>query len=55
MKSKVKTSSGKVANIFSTMYNPLRFLTKPQIERLIENWHHGDDVRMQLVFSEIEM
>lgn len=55
MRSKVKTSSEKVANIFSAMYNPLRFLTKPQIERLIENWHHGDDVRMQLVFSEIEM
>lgn len=41
----------KVANIFSKMFNPLRMLTKPQIERMVNDWHHGDDVRMQLVFS----
>ena len=44
----------KVANVFSKMFNPLRSLTKPQIERMVTNWHHGDDVRMQMVFSEIE-
>lgn len=44
----------KVANVFSKMFNPLRSLTKPQIERMVNNWHHGDDVRMQMVFSEIE-
>jgi len=44
----------KVANVFSKMFNPLRSLTKPQIERMVTNWHHGDDVRMQMVFAEIE-
>ena len=44
----------KVANVFSKMFNPLRNLTKPQIERMITSWHHGSDVRMQMVFSEIE-
>ena len=44
----------KVANVFSKMFNPLRSLTKTQIERMVNNWHHGDDVRMQMVFSEIE-
>lgn len=48
------TSVEKVANVFSKMFNPLRNLTKPQIERMITNWHHGSDVRMQMVFSEIE-
>ena len=45
----------KVANVFSKLFNPLRSLTKPQIERMVTNWHHGDDVRMQMVFSEIEV
>ena len=45
----------KVQNVFSVMFNPLRSLTKTQIERMVNNWHHGDDVRMQMVFSEIEV
>lgn len=49
------TSTEKVANVFSKLFNPLRTLTKPQIERMINDWHHGDDVRMQLVFSQIEL
>lgn len=49
------TTATKVANIFSKMFNPLRSLTKPQIERMVDSAHHGDDVRMQLVFSEIEV
>ena len=44
----------KVANVFSKMFNPLRSLTKTQIEQMINDGHHGDDVRMQMVFSEIE-
>lgn len=48
------TPTTKVANVFSKLFNPLRMLTKPQIERMISDWHHGDDVRMQLVFSQIE-
>lgn len=49
------TSIEKVANVFSKMFNPLRTLTKPQIEKMINDWHHGDDVRLQMVFSQIEM
>lgn len=49
------TSIDKVANVFSKLFNPLRSLTKTQIERMVNNWHHGDDVRMQMVFSEIEV
>ena len=41
----------KVANVFSKFYNPLRTLTKPQIERMITDSHHGDDVKMQMIFS----
>ena len=48
------TNTSKVANVFSKMWNPLRTLTKPEIERMITNAQHGDDVRMQLVFSQIE-
>lgn len=44
----------KVANAFSKVWNPLRVLTKPQIERMLENYHHGSDVRMQVLFSQIE-
>lgn len=44
----------KVANAFSKVWNPLRVLTKPQLERMLENYHHGSDVRMQVLFSQIE-
>lgn len=49
------TPTEKVANVFSKMFNPLRTLTQPQIQRMITDWHHGDDVRMQMVFSQIEV
>ena len=45
----------KVANVFSKLFNPLRTLTKPQIEKMITDWHHGADVRLQMVFSQIEI
>lgn len=44
----------KVANIFSKMWNPLRNLSRPEIERMIRNSEHGDDVRLQIAYSEIE-
>ena len=44
----------KIPNVFNKIFNPLRMLTKPQIERMIDNYRHGDDVRLQLVFSQIE-
>ena len=49
------TSTTKVANVFSKLWNPLRTLTKPEIERMMSDANHGDDVRMQLVFSQIEL
>lgn len=45
------TPTNKIANVFNKIFNPLRVLTKPQIERMIDNYRHGDDVRLQLVFS----
>lgn len=50
-----KMTTEKVANVFSKFYNPLRTLTKPQIERMITDSHHGDDVKMQMIFSQIEI
>lgn len=49
------TSTDRVANVYSKMFNPLRSLTKPQIERMVNDWHHGADARMQMVFSQIEV
>lgn len=49
-----ETSVQKVANVFSKIFNPLRSLTKPQIERMVNDSKHGDDCRLQMVFSEIE-
>lgn len=49
------TSTAKVANVFSKLWNPLRTLTKPEIERMMSDSNHGDDVRMQLVFQQIEL
>jgi hypothetical protein len=47
-------NSSKVQNAFSVMFNPLRQLSKPQIERMINNANHGADSRLQLIFSQIE-
>lgn len=44
-------NSSKVQNAFSVMFNPLRQLSKPQIERMINNANHGADSRLQLIFS----
>lgn len=50
----VNTPIDKVANIYQKLFNPLRFLTKPQIERMTTDWQHGSDVQMQLVFTQVE-
>lgn len=44
------TNIQKVANAYSKIFNPLRFLTKPQIERMTADWQHGSDVTLQVVF-----
>lgn len=48
------TTIQKVASAYSKIFNPLRFLTKPQIERMIVDWQHGSDVQLQLVFTQVE-
>lgn len=45
----------KVANVFSRIYNPLRLMTKPQIEKMWNDSLHGADVKLQVLFSQIEV
>lgn len=44
----------KVTNAWMHFTNPLRSLTAPEIERLLNNARLGDDVRLQLAYYEIE-
>jgi len=44
----------KVRSIFSNIMNPLRGLTKPQIEMLLTDMKHGNDTILQAAFSEME-
>lgn len=44
----------KVTNAWTHFTNPLRSLTAPEIERLLNNARLGDDVRLQLAYYEIE-
>lgn len=44
----------KVRSIFSNIMNPLRGLTKPQIEMLLTDMKHGNDAILQAAFSEME-
>lgn len=41
----------KVANVFSKIFNPLRLMTKPQIEKMWNDSLHGADVKLQVLFS----
>lgn len=43
-----------VMNVFQTMYNPLAHLTGTEVERLMMDARHGDDVRLQAIFAQIE-
>lgn len=51
---KTKNPSVKLANDFIAQMNPLRGLTKPQIEQMLDNAKRGNDIRLQVAFSEIE-
>lgn len=44
----------KIANVWNKMMSPLRGLTQQQITQMLENARHGNDVRMQLSFFEME-
>lgn len=48
------TDAEKVANIFQKYSNPLRALNSREIERLLSNANYGDDIRLQIAFTEIE-
>lgn len=43
-----------VANVFCQLYNPLAHLTGTEVERLMMDARHGDDVRLQAIFAQIE-
>lgn len=44
----------KINSNWATCINPLRGLTKPQIEQMLQNARQGNDVRLQIAFKEIE-
>lgn len=39
-----------VMNAWTKFQNPLRTLNTDQIEQMLDNSRHGDDVRLQLAF-----
>lgn len=47
-------NSTKILNYIARTINPLRNLTQQQINQMFESARHGNDVRMQLAFYEIE-
>ena len=48
------TETKKVVDIWTRWTNPLRSLSQPEIERLLDNARLGDDLRLQLAYYEIE-
>ena len=51
---KQTTSTTKLIDNWTRMVNPLRGLTKPQIDQMFDQIKYGNDVRLQLAFYEIE-
>lgn len=51
---KTNTSINKVFNAWAHMMNPLRNMTQTSIQQLLEHIKHGNDVRLQVAFKEIE-
>lgn len=47
-------SAEKISSIWTKMTNPLRFLSTPEIERLLEMARQGQDVRLQAIYALIE-
>lgn len=49
-----QSDSGKLVNAFAKVWNPLRNMTQSSITSMVEQIKHGNDVRMQVAFSEME-
>lgn len=49
-----KDQTKKLQNAAALFSNPLRFMTQSQIERLLEMYRRGQDVKLQLIFKDIE-
>lgn len=45
---------GKISSAWTLCVNPLRGLTKSQIDQMLQNARIGNDVRLQIAFKEIE-
>lgn len=52
--SKTENNIKKVVNAFEKYQNPLRGLTTLQIDQMMQNAKHGNDIRLQTAFYEIE-
>ena len=48
------TTPEKISSVWTKMINPLRFLSTPEIERLLEQARLGQDVRLQAIYALIE-
>lgn len=48
------SKNDKVADVWTTYLNPLRYLDQPQIEQMFSNARLGNDVRLQVCFSQVE-
>ena len=51
---KYDNKTAHVANVFQELYNPLARLTGTEVERLMMDARHGDDVKLQAIFTQIE-
>ena len=49
-----ENTAEKISSIWNKMTNPLRFLSTPEIERLLEMARQGQDVRLQAIYALIE-
>lgn len=49
-----ENSAEKISIVWNKMTNPLRYLSTPEIERLLEMARQGQDVRLQAIYALIE-
>lgn len=49
-----ENSPEKISIVWNKMTNPLRYLSTPEIERLLEMARQGQDVRLQAIYALIE-
>ena len=51
---KTSTNTGKTLHAWELCMNPLRGLTKPQIDSMLQQARCGNDARLQIAFQELE-